>query len=162
MNANIIVAHNNKRVIGKEGKIPWRLKEDLRRFKEITLGHPIVMGRKTADTLPKPLPDRRNIVMSRRAYKRSQFERTASVEEVVKLLGEKMFFVVGGEQIYKLFLPFCNKIYCTKVEDEEEGDAFFPKIELWKWKVADKVFCRANRDNSRDAIFLVLERKAAL
>jgi len=161
MDANIIVAHNKDGVIGLNGKIPWHLPSDLRRFKEITSGHPIVMGRKTADSLKNALPNRRNVVMSRSPYARPDFECATGVEEAVNLLGEELFFVIGGEQIYKLFLPLCNKIYRSVVDADVKGDTFFPQIDETEWELAreiKEIFYPASEKRVKTLSFQVLKK----
>jgi dihydrofolate reductase len=128
---NAIVAMALNRVIGKGNKIPWHLPEDFKWFKKTTMGHPILMGRKTFESIGKPLPGRRNLVVSR----------TAEIEgvEIVRDLERfepaafeedgKAVFVMGGAEIYRQLLPRCQKIYLTLVKREYDGDAFFPEFE---------------------------------
>lgn len=128
------------RVIGRDGDLPWHLPEDLRRFKRLTTGHAVLMGRKTfasvADRLGGPLPDRRNVVLTTRgelpppAGDHPDVEAHASVEEALEALAdEETVFVAGGESVYRQLLPEADRLELTLVEGEPEGDAFFPPFE---------------------------------
>jgi dihydrofolate reductase len=121
-------------VIGRDGAIPWRLPEDMHRFRELTLGHPVVMGRLTWDSLParfRPLPGRRNVVVTRNPdWRADGAERTASLDEALGLLdGEPHVFVIGGAQLYAAALPLADELLLTEVDVEVEGDAFFPPFD---------------------------------
>ncbi len=131
---SLIAALAKNRVIGKQGEIPWQVPEDLKHFKETTMGHPIVMGRKTFDTLDKPLPGRKNIVVTRSAsWKREGVESVNSLEQAIALChNEKEIFIVGGAEIYTQAWPLANRLILTFVEKEFEGDAFFPDFPLEK------------------------------
>lgn len=123
---SIIVACDKNRAIGKDGDLPWRQSSDLKRFKQRTLGRPIVMGRKTWESLPGALPGRRNIVISRSS--RDDVE-VLSVEEVMALEDEEIC-IIGGGEIYALFLPHVGIIELTIIDTEVEGaDTWFPQIE---------------------------------
>lgn len=123
-----IAAMSRNRVIGADGKIPWHLSEDLKFFKRTTLGHIILMGRKTYDSLGKPLPGRENWVVSRAA----EIPGVRVFHELAEIPapsdGRKLF-VIGGAQIYEALLPQCREIYLTLVDREVEGDTFFPAFE---------------------------------
>jgi dihydrofolate reductase len=127
----LIAAVDRHRVIGRKNQLPWRLPNDLKRFKELTLGHPVLMGRKTWESIGRPLPGRRNLVLSRQAL-----ELPAGVEQVnspeaavAAVAGAPMLFVIGGEALYRHFLPLASDLFLTHVHTEvEDGDAFFPEI----------------------------------
>ena len=119
MSIEIIAAIAKNNVIGYKNSIPWNIPEDMEHFKHLTWGKTIVMGRKTYDSIGKPLEGRKNIVLSRKKP---------------TLIKEKDFFVIGGEQIYKLFLPFAQKLHITKIDKEYPGDAFFPEI-THEWRL---------------------------
>jgi dihydrofolate reductase len=122
----LVVAAARNGAIGRNGAIPWRLPEDLKRFKALTLGHAVVMGRKTWESLParnRPLPGRRNIVVTRDAGWRADGAETASLE--VALQGAGDIFVIGGGEIYRAALPLADRIELTEVQGDFEGDAFF-------------------------------------
>lgn len=125
---NLIVAASNNEVIGKNNELLWRLPDDLKRFRYLTQNHTVVMGRKTWESLPfKPLPHRRNIVLTRdKTWSHPGVFVCHSVEEVLKLTSHEIdVFVIGGDQIYELFLPHCSKIYLTRVHVDIEGDSYF-------------------------------------
>lgn len=135
-----VVAMNDENVIGVKGDLPWHLSEDLKHFKELTMGHPVIMGRKTWESIPRrPLPGRRNIVVSRNPdFKADGVEVFNSLEEAVSACRE-IPFIIGGEQIYKAALPFCSKVYVTMVDARvEAADAFFPELPERDWKVSEE------------------------
>lgn len=131
---SIIVAMAKNRVIGNKGKIPWHLPEDLKRFKQLTMGHPIIMGRKTFDSIGKPLPGRTNIVITRnKQFSAQGVVRADNLDDAIrKAGGQNEIFVIGGAEIYREALPRADKIYLTLIEQEFEGDTFFPEVELEK------------------------------
>ena len=124
-----IAAMSANRVIGRDGALPWRLPEDMKFFRTQTTGHPIVMGRKTWDSLGRPLPGRRNIVLSRTMTPVEGAEVVRSVEELDALGLEGDVYIIGGAEIYRLLLPRCAAVYLTVLTAEAEGDAFFPEFE---------------------------------
>ena len=139
----LIVARGKNGVIGHEGQLPWRLKGDLAFFKKITMGRPILMGRKTWESLPtRPLKGRENIVMTRdwtydapgaRVY--SNFAAAINAAKAVAARdGASEVFVIGGETIYTAALPFADRLYVTEVDVEPEGDAVFPALDMHEWK----------------------------
>ncbi len=141
MTISIIVAVAENNVIGNNNKLIWHISEDLKRFKKLTTGHPVIMGRKTYESLPfKPLPKRKNIVIS--SQKNLKFDGAVIVNSVNKALEEckkeKEVFICGGAEIYKLFLPLADKLYITKVHKTFEGDTFFPEPDFSKWKIGYK------------------------
>lgn len=141
MKISIIAAvarhRSGQMVIGKGGALPWRLPEDLRRFKEFTMGCPIIMGRKTWDSIGRPLPGRLNIVVSRRAQKTNGGEMSRSLQDAANLAKTKNpreIFIIGGGQIYREALPVADKMYLTEIFAEMEGDAFFPPFDKREWQ----------------------------
>ena len=129
------------RLIGRDGALPWRLKEDMKFFKQTTTGHPVVMGRKTFESLKKPLPDRQNIVLTRDPdWSAEGAEVIHGIHELppMRLIDPKVF-VIGGAQIYELFLPHCDDMFVSWVFGEHEGDTYFPEFEHYfpKYKVRD-------------------------
>ena len=117
-------------VIGRNGDLPWRLKEDLAWFKKITSGHTVLMGRKTWDSLGRPLPNRRNLVLSRSLEAEEGMEVIRSTEGFQDLGLKGDVFVIGGGEVYSMLLPKCDELYLTKVfRNVEDGDAFFPEYE---------------------------------
>lgn len=134
-----IVAVSQSWGIGKGGDLLFRLPSDLRRFKAMTTGHTVIMGRKTLDSLPggKGLPHRRNLVLSRQSdFAPDRAEVIHSVEDILKT-AEDDAFVIGGQQVYEQLLPYCARVHITKVLSDPEADAFFPDLDkLPGWKVA--------------------------
>lgn len=133
-----IVAVSQSWGIGKGGDLLFRLPSDLRRFKAMTTGHTVIMGRKTLDSLPggKGLPHRRNLVLSRQSdFAPDRAEVIHSVEDILKT-AEDDAFVIGGQQVYEQLLPYCARVYVTKVLADPEADAFFPDLDKFpEWKV---------------------------
>lgn len=146
----MIVAIGNKDAIGGSGDLLWHLREDLRHFKELTMGHPVIMGRATYLSLPKgALPGRRNIVVSRDlSFAAPGVERAGSPEEALALCeGGEIPFVIGGGQIYKEMLPYTTKIYITRVyEDSPEADTFFPELKDGEWRLVKDGELRRSAD----------------
>lgn len=131
MVVSLIAAMSSNRVIGQDNKMPWHLSADLKRFKQITTGHPVIMGRKTLDSLGKPLPNRRNLIVSRtpKAHSTPGCEFFGSLEDALKAChSNDEVFIIGGEQIYRLALPFANRVYLTVIDKTYAGDAFFPEL----------------------------------
>jgi dihydrofolate reductase len=133
---SLIVAASTNNVIGNDGELPWRLSDDLKRFKAVTMGKPIVMGRKTFESIGRPLPGRQNIVISRQdGFAADGCDVVQSIEQAVEVAGVvEEIMVIGGSQIYAAFLPLADRIYLTRVHAEVEGDAFFPSIDESKWR----------------------------
>src|SRR3989442_740131 len=121
-----IAAMSMNRVIGARNKIPWHLPEDFKWFKQMTTGHVIVMGRKTFESIGKPLPNRETIVLSRSQFSHPGVKTIRSLEELSALAGEREVFICGGAQVYAQALPLCSDLYLTLVQREVEGDAYFP------------------------------------
>ena len=140
MSIKLICAISKNNVIGKENKLPWNISEDLKRFKELTSNNWIVMGRKTFDSIGRPLPNRKNIVLSKdKNLKIDSVEVFNSPKDVIdsykKNSDQKDLYVIGGTYIYKLFFEHCEYLYITYVDKEYLGDAFFPKVDWNKWKL---------------------------
>lgn len=124
-----IAAMAANRTIGRDGALPWRLPEDMKFFRSVTTGHPIVMGRKTWESLGRPLPGRRNIVLSRTMAPVEGAEVINSPEALEALGLEGDVFVIGGAEIYRLLMPLCQAVYLTVLQSAAEGDTFFPEFE---------------------------------
>ncbi len=131
MTLTAIVAMTPERVIGKDGDLPWHLPEDLKFFKRQTSGHPIVMGRKTFDSIGRPLPKRQNIVMTRDpAWKHEGVDTIHHPDELASLdLLDPLAFIIGGAEIYRLFLPQLDELLITHVHEAHPGDTLFPEYE---------------------------------
>ncbi len=136
----IVVAHARNRVIGSSGALPWRLPGDLRRFRELTRGSTVLMGRRTFESLPdafRPLPERRNLVLSTDpAYRAPGAEVFASLDAALAACGGECF-VIGGEVTYRAALPRCERVYATEVDAEPDGDAYFPEIDTAQWRLVE-------------------------
>ena len=149
---SFVVAVARNGVIGREGGLPWHISSDLKRFKEITMGKPLVMGRKTWDSLPrKPLPGRRNIVITRQpGFAAEGAEAAATPEEALRLAGDAPeVAVIGGGEIYRLFWPMVDRIYLTEVDLDADGDTHFPDLAPDEWReVAREVHPRGERDSA--------------
>jgi dihydrofolate reductase len=164
MKIALIVAASQNHVIGLDNQLPWHLPEDLQYFKAVTMGKPILMGRKTFDSIGRPLPGRANIVLTRDASWSAEGVEVvndldsaiAASEKACAVAGTEELMIIGGEQIYRKFLPVASKLYLTKVEAEIEGDAYFPAIDSNQWRqVAEKIPEKIGNYSYR---FVVLER----
>lgn len=136
----LIAAIGSNGVIGIENRLPWRLPEDLKRFKALTLGKPILMGRKTWDSLGRPLPGRRNLVITRQpGWQADGAEGFASLQDALAaVVGSEMVFVIGGGEIYTQALPVADVLYLTEVEAAPEGDAHFPVFDQAQWREVER------------------------
>lgn len=135
MKLSLLAAVARGGVIGRDGTIPWHLPEDMARFRELTTGHAVVMGRRTWDSLPdrfRPLPGRRNIVVTRNpSWAADGAERAGSLEEALDLVaGEERVFVIGGAELYEAALPLADELLLTELDLDVEGDTFFPEWDL--------------------------------
>ncbi len=132
---SLIAAVARNRVIGRGNALPWHLPEDLKRFRQLTLGHPVVMGRRTYESIGRPLPGRDNIVVTRNAGLAIAGVRTAaSLPAALDIAGERTAFVIGGAEIYQLAFPLADRLYLTEVDADVEGDAFFPEFDRDRWR----------------------------
>lgn len=162
----VIVAAADNGVIGCKGELPWHLPEDLRYFKRVTLGKPIVMGRKTFESIGRPLPGRANIVISRNADYRAEGVRVvASLDEALQLAEDiaandsvDEVMVIGGAQIYAEALLRADRLYYTAVHGNVEGDAFLPGIDWTLWRETSREAHRAASPDAFDYTFLTYER----
>lgn len=140
MSLSIIVARAENGVIGKDNRLIWHLSDDLKRFKSLTMGHAIIMGRKTFESLPKVLPGRMHYVLTgSRDYEAPEGVRLFhSVEELLSALPEDENFVIGGEHMYREMLPYADTLYITEIRKSYEGDAFFPDFDGKEWELVEK------------------------
>jgi dihydrofolate reductase len=131
----LVVARARNGVIGRDGGLPWRIPADLRHFKAVTMGSVMVMGRRTFDSLPKLLPGRRHIVLTRdRDWGAPGAETARSVDEAIALAGEEPVSVIGGAEIFGLFLPLAQTVELTEVHAEPEGDTMMPPLDPSRWR----------------------------
>jgi dihydrofolate reductase len=155
----IVVARARNGVIGKDGGLPWRISADLRHFKQVTMGSAMVMGRKTFDSLPKLLPGRRHIVVTRDANWQAEGAETArSAAEALSLGGEAPVSVIGGGEIIALFLPQADAVELTEVHVDAEGDTFMPPLDHDAWREVSRADHPAERDSPAFS-FVRLERR---
>ena len=148
MNISIIVAMSKNRVIGKDNDMPWHLSNDLKNFKKVTMGSTIIMGRLTYESIGKPLPKRKNIVLSRKLKDPNLLVFDNLDNALSTLKDEREIFIIGGEDIYCQTVNRANKIYLTTINEELEGDKYFPKIKFSNWSIIDSVFYEKNENNT--------------
>lgn len=158
---SIIVATSMNNVIGIRGDLPWKLSDDLKRFKQLTMGKPIVMGRLTWESIGRPLPGRQNIVLTRQAgFAADGCDVVASPAEALAAAAEaEEIMIIGGGQIYELFLPKASRLYVTRVQASIDGDAFFPGIDEATWRLVDRVPHAADHANEYAFEFRTYERR---
>jgi dihydrofolate reductase len=158
-----IVAMAENRIIGKNNQLPWHLPADLKHFKTITTGHPILMGRKTHESIGKPLPNRLNIILTRDPnYQSAGCTVVTSVESALKEAArhdENELFIIGGAEIYKQLLPQIQRLYLTIVHHQLEGDASFPALNTEEWKEISREKHEADDANAFAYSFVTLDRK---
>ena len=161
MLVSIIAAMDRNRLIGSNNQLPWYLPADLAHFKQVTMGKPIIMGRKTYESIGRPLPGRTNIVLTRSADFRAEGVLTAnSLEQALDYVSEEdEVMIIGGSTIYELALPRADRLYLTYVERASEGDAWFPEFDIERWRVVASEQHRADEKNSSDYRFVSYERK---
>ena len=160
MKISLIVAASPDNVIGRDGGLPWHLPEDLQRFKALTMGKPIVMGRLTHESIGRPLPGRRNIVISRRpGYRADGCDVVASPEEALRTAGgADEVMIIGGAAIYRAFLPRADRIYLTRVNADVAGDVHFPALPAGEWTVVEDASFAPGPGREFGFSFQVLER----
>lgn len=160
---NLIVAYSENYVIGKNNKLIWRLDQDLKRFKKITLNNIILMGRKTFQSLPKILPNRYHIVISKNFNFFSPYVLIHnSLHDVIQNFRgslDKNIFIIGGGEIYYQSMPFIDKMYITKIHIEVKGDVFFPFFDKKEWNLVFSKFYKQDLGNEYNSTFLIYERK---
>ena len=137
---SIIVAHNQDNIIGKNNKLPWYIPDDLKRFKELTIDKKIIMGRKTFESVPKVLPKRKHLVLTTNKNFLYIDENVEIITDFKKLIKEyenskEEVFIIGGGEIYNLFLPYSKKLYITEVNFKIDGDTSFPEFDKSKWSL---------------------------
>lgn len=160
MLVSLIVALDRNGLIGRAGGLPWRLPADLAYFKRTTLGKPVVMGRRTCDSLPKALPGRRNLVFSRNpCFAREGFETVTTTEALLRLTdGSEELVVIGGAELYRLLLPLTRRAYVTVVEGTFTGDTWFPEWPLSGWREVSAEVRPPDAANPHAMRFSVWER----
>jgi dihydrofolate reductase len=162
MTISLVVAAATNNAIGKDGKLPWYLPNDMKRFKNVTWGMPVVMGRKTFESLGKALPGRKNIVISRQQnWKQEGAVIVKSIDDalfVANATDAKEIMVIGGGEIYKALFEKAKRIYLTRVEAEPEADTFFPAIHPQAWRLTSQQNHEADEKNNYNYSFQVWEK----
>ena len=160
---SIIVAKAKNNIIGKNNKMIWHLPEDLKHFKNLTTGHTIIMGRKTFESLGKPLSNRKHIIFSQNPDFKVNDENVEVVHSLLQIQdlieGKEEAFVIGGAMIYNFLMPYVKKMYVTEIEKDFEGDTFFPIIDSEIWKEVSREKGIKDENNNLDYSFVTYERK---
>lgn len=157
-----IVAMDQNRVIGKDNRLPWHLPADLAYFKKVTMGHAIIMGRKTFESIGRPLPGRENVIVTRnRSFQAEGCTVIHSIEEVRQFAAKRNdeVFVIGGAELFQATLPFADRLYITKIEANFPGDTFYPDFEESEWQLVSYTKGIKDEKNPYDYAFIVYERK---
>ncbi|HZY39362.1 MAG TPA: dihydrofolate reductase [Mucilaginibacter sp.] len=155
-----IAAMSDNRVIGKDNRLLWHMPNDLKHFKNTTSGHTVIMGRKTFDSVGKPLPKRRNIIITRQNITIEGCEVVHSIEAALALSkGEAEVFIVGGAEIYKQALRLTNRIYLTIIHHHFDGDSFFPELSKNDWKEVSHENHPADEKNAFPYSFVTFDRR---
>ena len=160
MRINLIVAMAKNRVIGMGGKMPWHLPADFAWFRKTTLGHPVIMGRKTFESIGKALPGRRNIVVSRNPlWHADGCEVFATLDQALQSCGEvDDVFIIGGATLYEQALPRADRLYVTEVDAAPQGDTWFPALPAGGWRQLSREHHAADEKNAHAMEFVVLDR----
>jgi dihydrofolate reductase len=159
---SLLVAMDQKRTIGKDNDLPWHLPADLAFFKRVTMGHPIVMGRKTHESIGRALPGRTNIIVTRdKNYSAQDCKVIHSIEEIKNIEENKEdeVFVIGGAEIFNKAVHFADRLYITLIEETFAGDTFFPEIIEAEWELVSKEKGIKDEKNPYDYFFLLYKRK---
>jgi dihydrofolate reductase len=157
---SLIVATSANGVIGRSGELPWHLSDDLKRFKQLTLGKPIVMGRKTHESIGRALPGRQNIIMTSQSdFFADDCDVVSSVDAAMDAAGDAdEIIVIGGGEIYVLFLPLAERIYMTRVHVDIDGDTHFPDLDYDQWQETGHEHHAAGESNDHEFTISVLQR----
>lgn len=154
-----VVAMANNGTIGRDGALPWHLRADLQLFRRLTIGHALLMGRKTYESIGKPLPGRETFVLTKQANLEIPGVQTIrTIDDVYPQLGSRILFVVGGAEIYRQLLPMCQVIHLTKVLAEPVGDAKLSPIDLSNYRCTEQMYLPANAENDWPAMYQRWER----
>ena len=160
MRLSLIVAMAKNRVIGSNNQMPWHLPADFAYFKKVTLGHPVIMGRKTFESIGRPLPGRRNIVVSRNpAFRAEVVDVMTSLDAAIKACQNTEAFVIGGATLYAEALPHADRLFITEVDASPNGDTLFPSLDKNLWREITRERREADEKNLHAMEFVVLERK---
>ena len=159
-NLSIIVAYSKNRAIGKNNQLPWKLSEDLKNFKKITMGNSVIMGRKTFESMPKALPNRTNVIITRKKdYFAENAIVTNSLDEAIKLtIDDPQPFIIGGGEIYKIALNISDRIELTRVHHNFDGDTYFPDIDSKIWTEIKRTEKKKDDKHKYDYTFITYEK----
>jgi len=160
---SIIVALSENNVVGVRNQLPWKLSADLKRVKSMTMGHHIIMGRKTFESIGRPLPGRTNVIITRNAnYKAEGCVIASSLQHALDIaMNDTEVFIFGGGEIFKEAMPLASKIYMTRVHTHLEGDTYFPDIKPFDWRIVELQEFKADEKNEFDYSFMTLIRVEA-
>lgn len=165
MKISLVVGIAQNGVIGFEGDMPWRLSTDLKRFKEITMGKPIVMGRKTYESIGRPLPGRLNVVVSRSGFSSQGIQSASDIKQAIEISKvwaaenrAEEICIIGGGEIYRQSLELADRLYVTHIMAEPEGDTVFPPIKEASWRVVSTARVPMSEKDSAETIFVIYER----
>ena len=160
MKLSLVVAMAANGVIGRDNRLPWHLPADLKHFKQLTTGKPILMGRKTWESIGRPLPERTNIVITRDTdYTAADCVVVHSVDAALRAAEHHdEVMIIGGSELYRQLLPQVSTIYLTRVHADIEGDAFFPELDYGEWREVERVDCEPDEKNAYPYSFITLER----
>lgn len=157
---SLIAAVAENRVIGVHNQLPWRLPADLKRFRAITWGKPVLMGRKTFESIGKPLPGRLNVVMTRNTcYRAAECSVVHSLDEAMEIsIGHAEMIAIGGASVYEQVLPRAQRMYLTLIHHTFPGDSYFPTVDYGEWRQIERVDCTPDAANPYRYSFVLLER----
>lgn len=162
MKLTAVVAASDNDVIGRGNALPWHLPADLAHFKRLTLGKPVLMGRRTFEAIGRPLPGRRNLVLSRTGFAAPGVETVASLQEARdKVAGEQELMIIGGAQLYAQALPDTDTIHLTRVHCQLDGDAFLPSLPASQWREVSRETRASDERNAYAMTFIELQRVSA-
>ena len=160
---SIIVAIAKNNAIGKDNKLLWHLPEDLKRFKRMTTGHNIIIGRKTFESLGRVLPNRHHVILCNDAKLNIEDENVEILDDISKLdkyiNSDEENFVIGGATMYKLLMPYAKKMYITEIDKEFDGDVYFPEISLNEWNATEREKGPEDNENDFEYEYVTYERK---
>ena len=160
---SLLVAADENNVIGKDNQLPWHLPNDLKYFKNLTWGMPIVMGRKTYQSIGKPLPGRKNIVLTHQAdWQAEGVNMVHSIEEAKEVAAKsdcKEMFIIGGAEVFKTVFPTADRLYLTRIHHSFEGDVFLPDWDRGNWHLKSERFCAPDEKNNYPHTFQVWDKK---
>ncbi|WP_408006226.1 dihydrofolate reductase [Pseudalkalibacillus sp. A8] len=156
---SLLLAMGKNRVIGKDNDLPWHLPEDLKWFRRVSTGHTVIMGRRTYESIGKPLPNRKNVIVTNdKNYQAEGCIVTHSIDEALQQDGDEQI-VIGGTNVFKQVLDRAERIYLTYIDEEFDGDTFFPEIDESEWELKSKEKGIKNEKNPYDYYFMIYERK---